>query len=145
MESKDIKDFAIIAVVGYGLSVLMDLFGKPDKDVVTPPKGYVVPAGATITYTEANDIAEEIKASMGYFSCDIVRVDKAMWSLQNKFDVEVLYQAFGKDWDGPGLINGDLFVVLNIARHEACWTCSQANYTSIKKHVYEYSKNLKNY
>ena len=147
MDSKDIKDFAIIGVVSYGLFVVLDVFGKKTDAPAVMPNGWTPSPKATISISQAHKIAADIKNALGNLYNDVVAIDKALWVLQNGYDVEVLFSAFG-NYD-PGTVSlkakGDLFGVLDIIRFEPCFTCSSANFDSIKAHMYNYSNNLKNY
>lgn len=71
-------------------------------------------ADPTISYAEANDIKTKIQAEIGYFSIDWHKISLQFLRLRNDKDVELLYKAWGV-WDGPKLVNGDLFNALNAA------------------------------
>ncbi len=146
MGSKDIKDFAIVAVVAYGLSVVLKLFGDDDEDKAAAasalPAGYQPNVNAIITITQANNIAFEIKKHFSYTSYpNIVAIDQALWKLQNKYDVEVVHAAFG-EFDGPFLYNGNLLEVLQKAINAYPYDY-EVNKESIKAHLYEYGVHIK--
>lgn len=87
---------------------------KPKADTPVDWNGGANANAATITYAEALKISESIKSAVGYFSVSWTDISKEFLKLRNDKDVEMLYRAFGT-WDGPKLVNGDLFNALNAA------------------------------
>jgi hypothetical protein len=142
MEGKDIRDIIIVGAVVYGVTRVAKIF---DNEAPTIPSAYTPNPAATIDISRANVIAKNIKNGLGNVYNDIQAIDKAMWALQNKFDVELLYYAFGTNDSLDLKAKGDLFSVLDSIRYQTCYPCSDVNFQSIKAHLYEYGGNLKNY
>jgi hypothetical protein len=140
----DIAEVMKWGVVAYGCYVAYGLFksdkSKDGNSAQAPPvpDGFKVGPNATITLKQGQQIAGQIKTLLNtYFkTIDVQKIDRLMWVLQNDDDVEVLYSAFGT-WDGPLNNNGDLLAVLQyINSWDVITNASQANWDSIKAHLY---------
>lgn len=131
----------LLATVGLGAWIVSKIFpsGTP-----APPiePGWTPPVGAHITVAQAGVMASNIKDAIGYTSIDWDAIATEFEKCWNRYDVEVLYKAFGT-WDGPYTWNGDLFNVLAKCYDPAMMVRNRADLQSIKAHCYEYSNNIK--
>jgi hypothetical protein len=141
-DAKDIVGGLQWVIIGYLGYKAVQLFGgdKTEKAVPVPP-GWEINKKATITFKQAQEIADSIKTTLesnkwlGKY--DVQKIDKAMWVLQNNEDVEALIVAFGGNWDGPFEINGSLADVLNYLHTWSLFTNGyDVNWKSIRNHFY---------
>lgn len=95
---------------------------------------------ATISYNDALKIAKEIQDSVGYFSTDWHKISLAFMKLRNDRDIELLYKVFGV-WDGPQVVNGDLFTALNMAKTISVYASEEQAFKVIKQYSFSYAKN----
>lgn len=95
---------------------------------------------ATITYNDALKIAQGIQNAVGYFSTDWHAISLEFMKLRNDRDIELLYKVFGT-WDGPQVVNGDLFTALNMAKTISVIASEEQAFKVIKQYSFSYAKN----
>lgn len=121
---------------------IMNMFKGTKQPDAYIEQGWQISPYAKLDAARASQLAYKIKEAIGYVSTDWDAIATQFEKLANKYDVEVLYKAFGV-WDGPYTWNGDLFTVLNKVYDGTTHFGDKQDLSSIKAHCYEYSSNVK--